>query len=477
MRSDEGLTMIEVVMAAMILTLGSLALMSLVSSQAHNTFRSEQSQVVSNRLQQEMEKIKNLPYSQIALSGSPIDTTDTSDPRWRVSGTNYSVTQDGTQLRPLVYDGSSLDAGGAVSGGAISPTPETFTSGDVRGTIYRFVTWENDANCPDASCPGSQDLKRVIVAIQLDTTPAGGARHYQEIQSQVADPSASVTGPHNPGGGNTPWTFFLTDTTCDHTARQPIIDNHLTHNTNGACGAQLKNANDCTTVLLVTSCPAGAPDLMFTQPAPLTSEQLLYDYATDVEPSVNQLDDKGLQLLKPSTSGCLSSLFQPLTNVSGALLGDPDANRMRTIHKWVSNPMGNGFNVILDGNGNLNLWTKTVNGQTYTGKICIWLFERHLSPLGVPIDTPAIDLSVPGGLTYFTYSPAGGVWPTSWTELHIQLHFNLQVNLGPLSRLGLAIQVERSGTSCTSPCGLEFMYDQPSFDSRLTVTTTSLLPF
>jgi hypothetical protein len=431
-----------------------------------------------------MQKITQLPYAQIAMSGLPVDTADTSDPRWRMSGTSYSVTQDGTQLRPVVVNGSSLYAGGTVTGGTVSPTPETFTSGDVHGTIYRNVVWENDPSCPDASCPGSQDLKRVIVAIQLDTTSVGGVRHYQELQSQISDPTATVAGPHPGCQSNcntTPWTFFLTDTPgggpppCNPTVdRQPITADHLVHNTNGACTAGLKNSSDCTIVLGVTSCPGGSPDLMVTHAPPLVAETPLFDYATDVEPAVNPDVDKGLQMPKPSSPGCLSSLFQPLTNGSGTLLPDPDATRMQTIHKWLTNPMGNGFNVTLSGTGTLDLWSQSISAATYTGNICFWIFERHLNALGVPVDTPAVNSGLSGSPTYFTYSPPGGVWPQGWTELHIPLQFNLGVNLGPNSQLGLALQVERAGTSGG---GLQFMYDEPSFDSRLVVNTTSLLPF
>jgi hypothetical protein len=471
--------MIEVMVAALVLTLGSLAVLGLVSTQAHNTFRSEQSQVVSNRLQGEMEKIKQLPYSQIALSSLPADTVDTTDPRWRLAGTNFSVTQDGTQTRALVYNGSALVGGGTVSGGTVSPGPDTFTSGDVSGTIYRFIVWENDPSCPESSCPGSQDLKRVIVAVRLNTTAVGGPRHYQELQTQISDPNATVGGT-NPGCqsncNKTPWTFFLTDTptTCGVTDRQNITGDHLVHNTNGACSAGLQDSSGCTTTLGVTSCPAGTPDLMVTHAPPLVDESPLYDYATDIEPTNNPTLDKGLQMPKPGSSGCLSSLFQPLTNASGTLLPDPDATRMQTIHKWLSNPMGNGFNVTLDGTGTLDLWTQTVDAATYTGKICFWIFERHLNVLGVPVDTPAVNVDL-SNVTYFQHSPAGGVWPTTWTELHIPLHFNLSLNLGPQSRVGFALQVERSGTSGG---GLQFMYDEPSFDSRLIVNTnTTLLPF
>jgi hypothetical protein len=211
---------------------------------------------------------------------------------------------------------------------------------------------------------------------------------------------------------------------------------------------------------------------MLTHAPPLVDESPLFDYATDLEPAVDPEQDKGLQMPKPSTSGCLPSLFQPLTDASGALTNDLDPTRMQTIHKWLSPPMGDGYNVTLDGSGTLNLWTQTVNNQTYTGKVCVWLFERHLNGSGAPVDTAASSLDV-SGATYFTHSPAGGVWPSSWSEVHIPLHFNLPT-LQAESRLGLAIQVELSGTSGG---GLQFMYDEPSFDTRLEVSSTSTLPF
>ena len=72
---------------------------------------------------------------------------------------------------------------------------------------------------------------------------------------------------------------------------------------------------------------------------------------------------------------------------------------------------------------------------------------------------------------YFTYSQSP--WPTGWSELHIPLSFTLG-NLTANSQLGLAIQVEKAGTSGG---GMQFLYDEPSFDSRLEVKSSSTLPF
>jgi hypothetical protein len=465
---DDGVSVAEVMVAALILTIGALAVLNLVSATARNTYRGEQSQVLSNRLQDEIERIKQLPYDQIALTGLPQDPSDAKDPRWRTQGTNFAVTQQGGSPQPLVYDGSALVGGGTVEGGAIGPAPTPFVSGDVHGMIYRFVVWENDPTCADALCPGSQDLKRVIVAVRLDTTASGGARPYQEIQTEIVDPAVKPVDNENPPvptDDAKPWTFFLTDTPCNNSTRQPINGDHLTHNTNGVCSAGLKTADDCG----AEGCTPCAPDLLLPDTPPWDPEVPIYDYATDVEPPVDPGADKGIQLLKPSTDGCLPSLFDPLTDGAGAVLNDPDTARMQTTHKWVSPGMGDGESVTLDGTGTLRLRTQSVNGVSYSGSICIWLFEHHLDAQGLPIQTPVANLDL-GNLPYFAYSQSP--WPTTWTEVEIPLNFN-PLTLGPDSRLGLAIQVERQGTAGG---GVEFMYDEPTFDSRLEVKTHSELP-
>src|SRR5581483_10905653 len=400
-RRQDGMSMAEVMIAMLILAAGSLAILNLSGTAAHSSFRNEQSQVVSDRLQSELEKISALPYDQIALTGLPADSTDVNSPAWRVQSTNYAIKQDGTSPQPLVYNGSALYGGGTVSGGTVDPTPTHFTSGDVGGTIYRYVVWLNDPTCPDSTCPGSQDLKRIIVAINLDGTPAGGGvRHYQEAFKDVSNPNTNPLndpnpGPHCTGGSDcntatgqctgtnctgggttvngTPWTFWLTDTSCNNSTRQALTGDHLVHSTDGVCSAGTQNSSNCTTnILNVTSCPPGAPDLLVTSPPTLSAETPLYDYSTDVQSST-PATDKGLLMPKPSSNGCSSSLFQPLTNLSGALIGDPDTSRMQQIHKWVSPPMGTGFNVTLNGTGELDLWTQSINGASYPGNLCFWI--------------------------------------------------------------------------------------------------------
>lgn len=344
---QSGLTVVEVMVAALLLSVGALAVLQVADSASRNTFRGEQSQVVSNTLQSEIEEMKRAPYEQLALTSVPSPSSDPRNPNSRVSGTTFDPAADGSTPSPpaMVYDGSPLDAGGAVdlaAGQGIVPGPTPFESGDIKGNVHRYVVWNNDPACSNTQCPGVQDSKLLVVAATLDDTASGGERVYQEIQSLVPNPDSSVACP--PGGcppGSTtnvkPWTFWLTDTPCNNASRQPINGDHLAHNTRGVCTNGLKNSGNCS----ILGCQPGAPDLMFTQPAPIdgnfsSDQQPIYDYSSDVEPTVNPGADKGLQLI--NTNGCASLVGGLLGSVWNTLplVPDLDQTQFKRIHKWVS---------------------------------------------------------------------------------------------------------------------------------------------
>jgi hypothetical protein len=490
-RDESGFTVVEVVMAAFVLVVGSLAVFTLISAATRNNLRAQQSQVVSDQLQQELEKVKQLPYSQVALTSLPTHSTDAKNPSFRVSGTQFNVNHTGSAANyGMVYNGGHANEDGStVSGGAVAPTG-SFQNGNVGGQIYRYVVWEPATTCSNCAHSATSDfysgqrvawVKHVVIAIALNDTGAQAARPYQEVQGDLGNPdegqgSCSGTGCPTtaPTNSPTPWTFWLTDTPCNNTTRQSITGDHLTHNTLGLCSTGM-----------TTGATPGASDLMFTQATPCvandcSTSQPLNDYATDVEPAQNADQDKGLQERVPANvvgggAGCTADL-------SAASLATLGTASQWYVHKWVSNKIPSTFgDVVLDGTGSLNLWTQTISGE-YNGRICVWLFTRTLNGLGVPVDTFAVSLDTHDecntsralvvSLTYFQCSIA--LWPTNgWVEIPIPLHF-AALTLPHDYRLGVAVGVERAGTLPGD--GLQFIYDQPTYDSRLIVDTHSLLP-
>ncbi len=441
-KGERGLTVVEVVVAGMILVVGSLGVLGMVDTATRNTFRAEQSQTLNNVLQREMEKIRELPYEDVALSALPAQESDPGNPNSRVSSTAFYVRRNGTGLRPMI------------SGGSVVAGPEPFQVEDVKGSIYRYVVWDA---CPGASCADGDFLKRAIVVAKLDATASGGAnRRYQEIQSQIVDPQAEPTENPGPTPGDatvTSWILWLTDTPCDAAqpqtpAERTAVGDHLSHNTRGTCASGVKNGNE-----------PGAPDLLWPEAPPLSDESPVYDYATDVEPITAPDFDKGLQIMRGSDCGAM-----PAATV--AVAPEADATMFQKIHKWVTPPI-NTTDLALTGEAKLNLWTQSIEHGVYPATICIWLFVRQGST----------DTALTQALESRPYATYGAsTWPNvGWSEIKVLLDFKSatggEVSLPKDSRLGLALSVDDGSGS-----GIQTLYDEPTFDSLLSVGTTGTLP-
>jgi type II secretory pathway pseudopilin PulG len=462
MKREDGMTIVEVMVAAMILIVGGLGVLGIVDAATRNTFRAEQSQVVANVLQAEIEKLRQVPYGKLALTALPTHVNDPESPNSRVASTSFFYTgRNGTGLKPLVYNGATSD-GETIKGGTVTPGPTPFQIGEVNGNVYRYVVWDT---CPSSLCADGRHLKRVVVAVEVDDTASGGARRYQEVQGQVVDPDAepSTFPEQEPGGSDDiSWILNLTDTTCNQAERQEhptVSTDHPTHNTRGDCSDGMQFGNT-----------PGAPDLLWTS-APEGEVDVKDDYATDVEPQGE--GDEGLQMLPGP--GCASSAATDLAR-GVATEPDADATAFQKVHRWLTPPMPateGDDEVLLTGDGTLSLWTRTIAAGVYQGEVCAWLFLRTYEGEKIT-DTLVVNLGPPLSLHFAHFATT---WPTpGWTEISLPLSFGHAEEGGALplpegSRLGLALSVG-DGT----PTGLQFLYDEPSFDSRLQLETAGAKP-
>jgi Tfp pilus assembly protein PilV len=166
---EDGFTIIEVLVAALILVLGSLAVFMTFAAAIHNVQRSKETQVGLSVAQREMEKIRILPYDQIGLEPTVFQpTTDPKNPVSRVENgdTEFIVKRGGTALEPLIL------------GGEVPAGPDERSSPDgTRVTVYRFVTEQ------------SADVKRVVIDVVPVTPPdATYQPNYYELQSFIVNP-------------------------------------------------------------------------------------------------------------------------------------------------------------------------------------------------------------------------------------------------------------------------------------------------
>lgn len=440
--SDHGLGMVEVLVAALLLVIGALATMAMVSAAHRQTFRSEQSQVISDRLQLELEAVKRLDYAKIALTSSPTAATDSKSPNYRVTDygaySTFALNRNGTNEAELAVNGVA-----GLNGGVVAPGPTPFSSGDIQGSIYRYVTWINDSSCPDSLCPGAKDLKRITIALQLATTSPGGERTYQQIQSDVVDGGVEQTGAPTPTPAEAePVRYFLSDTPCDQSA--PMApSSHAAHNTLGPCSAGVQSG-----------ATAGAPDRLFKESLPATVGE--FDLSTDV--TTAQPADVGLQMpVQPKNCD-----YAPSRSDAGL-----------QVHRWVSAPVGTGPNFVLDGSGTLAIWSRTINDAVHSGRLCVWLFTREQTSTGGEADNLIPDRTT--GKTYFEYSDA--TWSaTSWNLYSVPLSFE-EIEVKPGDRLGVAVAIDAAGTPGEA-LQLGYNYQGPApastvRDSILSIYTTT----
>lgn len=180
-RKEGGFTIVEVLVAILILVMGALATFGLLTDAIRNTQRAKGTQVALDRAQQEIEALRSLPYKQLALTATPTAETNRLSPNYRVLAGTFALVRE----PPSSYANMFVNA----VEGKVLPGPEPFSSGDVSGKIYRYVVWRKDEKCGTA-CSSGQDFKQVVVAVKLDKrSNESGERGYVEVQSDFVDPT------------------------------------------------------------------------------------------------------------------------------------------------------------------------------------------------------------------------------------------------------------------------------------------------
>lgn len=469
---ESGLTMIEVLVAAVILVMGAAATFGLLGAATRNAQRAKATQVALDLAQEEMERLHSIPYEELAVSVAPSHENGEAKPNSRINGESFALKRNPPSAYfPLVVEPEK----------GVSPESDFNTGegehGGIRGKIYRYVVWRNDPSCSTEACEESEDdYKQIVVAVKPDTPVSQqGETGYVEVQSAVTAPPEESEGEEQErekheeeekeeeekeeqearGADVTAQQFFLSDTACSAsgtTKRVEISADHLLHNTLGTCASGLQ-----------TGTTLGAPDTLLDSapPDPFPEDEslpALHDYSDDfyLEPTPDT--DKGVQIRRDDTSGCH---FNPTGTTN------PESQ----VHRWVTDPMRQNFE--MGGRVVLEFYTRTLNDALYTGTLCVYLFEREYKS-GSGESTKEEDtllVAKPEGTAYWTYTPEGnGYWPrNSWTKVRLTMEFEGAPKVIEKGRrLGLALSVDRANTPADA---IPIMYDHPNYASRLEVDT------
>ena len=157
---QRGMSIVEVMVAALVLAVGVLATINVVLGSRNLTTTSEKLEAASHIAEKELEDLQSLRYAALAHkttpASGPAPHTVTAGTACTLCGGYYQWKTGSTE--PTVVD--------AVNG-TVSAAATSWSDGRLNGSVWRFVTHVNDASTPAIT----QDYKRLTVVVTVNGRP------------------------------------------------------------------------------------------------------------------------------------------------------------------------------------------------------------------------------------------------------------------------------------------------------------------
>jgi prepilin-type N-terminal cleavage/methylation domain-containing protein len=452
-RDERGFSLVELLIAMVLTAVGIAATLGVFGAAGRTTVISQNTEVGAQQAQAELDRLSKLRYGELALTSTPVNSTNVKNPNYRVSGTNFNVRTGLTE--PLVTTAGD----GATA--KVDPGPTTFSVGQggstITGRIHRYVTWR-DENCPATICDGAQNTKRVIVAVSLDPIANSVQRNPLWFSTVISDPSAAPADYAGTSGGNASDTapntsaqvFYLYDRACaDYDAGDGYAPPTGAHNTRNTAQASGSSSSQCRNSVAPTGMTQ--PDLMWTDPPTGDISTPIYEYSADL--AGDYLG--GLAMSRKGTSCRSSYSSAEATSTAGP-------NKW-SVHAWSTPELNDEFE--LNGRATVSINTQTLGGLAGRGFICATLIDRQERNSG-PRDTT---------IASATYDVAN--WPT--TPRRLSFTFMVSQSNGSEEppyeiddsrRLVLVLHLRAESTN-----DIAILYDHPSYKSLLELETLTPL--
>jgi Tfp pilus assembly protein PilV len=195
-RREDGFTIVEVLAAVLVLSVGIVSLVGSFDPARHLGTNAEIHQVASARAEAELNRVTSLSFKNIALKENPSIGAIKTEPNYFVSNGPCAGNGPPAATKPCYqWDWTSsssieaLDVEAATEDATANPQSWTTTVSSSGGTTrlsgktYRFITWANDSLCKAATCGGANDYKRVTVAVTVT-----GMKTPVELSTLVTNP-------------------------------------------------------------------------------------------------------------------------------------------------------------------------------------------------------------------------------------------------------------------------------------------------
>jgi prepilin-type N-terminal cleavage/methylation domain-containing protein len=147
---QRGMSIVEVMVAALVLAVGVLATMNVVLGSRDLTTTSEKLEAASHVAEKELEALQSLAWNAQAHTANPAN-----------GPAPYTVNTGVFQWPAATPGAIAINALGVVP-----TTASSWSDGRLSGSVYRFVSWVDDP-----CCTGTQNYKRLTVVVTVNGRP------------------------------------------------------------------------------------------------------------------------------------------------------------------------------------------------------------------------------------------------------------------------------------------------------------------
>lgn len=478
LRAEDGITLIEVLVAMLVLTVGIISLIQTFDSSRKLTLVAERRASIAHLAQREIERLESVPYSELALATAPAHSTESTNPDYYV---DYSSpvkckeekaggcfawnSEKPSEEEPLAISesGKKCPTTGATEAekcGVISASPTgtscseinpfgacEWTDGRLSGAIYDFVTYHEDTKACE-KC--TTTYKRVTVVVTVNV-PSGSHRPTPvRVSTLIANPTSSKENPLASPGTK----CGAAEEACTQGIDKGKGETFFLHDVEAEAAEKLTlaTAEEATVKASETSGHAthatvespGHPDFMDATPP---TRQALYDYSNDQ----NTVGGAPASTMSLESSVCGGQLLEG-TCYGGRRIaaGGECSTEVKTStakadgEMWVTEPLG--AQTKLTGAGGLTLFTQTVGGVAAGVKLCVAVYDVAESLASLWSST-----NQPTELGYASYY--SGSWPTSMSSVGFIFSLTFpkgSQTIGEKHRIGLRIWPAPTSTAAIS---------------------------
>jgi Tfp pilus assembly protein PilV len=208
-RAEDGFTIVEVMIAALVLAIGILGLVGAFDSARKLTLLSERRTAMAHRAQLEIERLQTYSYSQLAMITAPTHSSEKNNPDYYVNYNSpvkcatancYAWNAESTgEEEAIVTAAKAVDCAEKEEAGCglIATTPTgrkcsakvgacEWSDGLVEGNVYDFVTWHTD-KCK--TCAGTENHKRLTVVVTAKVPASNHEPTPLRVSTLITEPS------------------------------------------------------------------------------------------------------------------------------------------------------------------------------------------------------------------------------------------------------------------------------------------------